>query len=76
MSKMIRGLRVTVKDHEEISKALRRLKNKVKENGNLKIVQEKEYYEQPSLVRKREKAVARARHLKKISKQKLPPIRK
>lgn len=76
MSKIFKGLRVTVKEHEDISKALRKLKNKVKENGNLKIVQEKEFYEQPSLVRKREKAVARARHLKRIAKQKLPQIRK
>jgi small subunit ribosomal protein S21 len=76
MAKIIKGLRVTVKDHEDISRALRRLKNKVKDNGNLKIVQEKEYYEQPSLVRKREKAVGRARHLKRISKQQLPQIKK
>lgn len=76
MSKIFKGLSVTVKEHEDISKALRKLKNKVKENGNLKILQEKEFYEQPSLVRKREKAVARARHLKRIAKQKLPAIRK
>lgn len=75
MSTPIR-LKVVVKDHEDISKALRRFKNKVKDNGNLKILQEKEFYEQPSLTRKKEKAVARARHLKKIAKQKLPSIRK
>lgn len=72
MAKLIKGLRVTVKDHEDISKALRRLKNKVKDNGNLRIVQEKEFYEQPSLVRKREKAIGRARHLKRVAKQALP----
>jgi ribosomal protein S21 len=72
MAKIFKGLRVTVKDHEDISRALRRLKNKVKDNGNLKILQEKEFYEQPSLTRKREKAVARARHLKKVAKQQLP----
>ena len=69
MRKMIKGLRVTVKDYEDIGKALRRLKNKVKDNGNLKIVQDKEYYEQPSLARKREKAAGRSRHLKRLKKQ-------
>lgn len=69
MTRQIKGLRVTVKDYEDISRALRRFKNKVKDNGNLKIVQEKEFYEQPSLVRKREKAVGRARHLKRLKKQ-------
>lgn len=72
MSRAINGLRVTVKEWDNIDKSLRKLKNMVKENGNLKIVQEKEYYEQPSLVRKREKAIGRARHLKKLRKQALP----
>lgn len=72
MSKSIKGLRVTLKDHEDIGRALRRLKNKVKDNGNLKIVQDKEFYVQPSLARNRAKAVARARHLKKMAKQDLP----
>lgn len=69
-------LSVRLKETEDVSKALRRLKNKVKDNGNLKILQEKEYYERPSIVRKREKAVARSRHLKRLAKQKLPQIRK
>jgi small subunit ribosomal protein S21 len=76
MRKLIKGLRVTVKDHEDISKALRRFKNKVKDNGNLKIVQDKEYYEQPSLARKREKAAGRARHLKRLKKQQTNIIKK
>lgn len=72
MSRSIKGLRVTIKDNMDITKALRILKNKVKDNGNLRIVQEKEYYEQPSLVRKKEKAVGRARHLKRLRKQNTP----
>lgn len=72
MAKMINGLKVTVKDREDISKSLRRLKNKVKENGHLKVLQSKEFYEKPTLKRKREKAAGRARHLKKVEKQQLP----
>jgi len=69
-------LSVRLKEHEDVSRALRRLKNKVKDNGNLKILQEKEFYEKPSLSRKREKAIARARHLKRLQKQKLPQIKR
>jgi len=69
-------LSVRVRDHEDVSRALRRLKNKVKENGNLKILQEKEYYEKPSIVHKREQAVARVRYLKRLEKQKLPQIKR
>jgi small subunit ribosomal protein S21 len=69
MSKSIKGLRVSVKDYEPIDKALRRFKNKVKDNGNLKIVQDKQSYEQPCLVRKREKAAGRARYLKRLKKE-------
>ena len=72
MKRNTRGLQVSLRDGDDISKALRKFKNKVKDNGTLKLLQEREFYTKPSLVRKREKAVARSRHLKKLSKEKLP----
>ena len=67
-----KGTIVTVKDGEDINRALRRLKNKVEDAGTLKTLQKKEYYEKPTTARKRKKAAGRARFLKKIEKEQLP----
>ena len=67
-----KGLIVTVRDGEDINKALRKLKNKVEEAGTLKSLQKKEHYEKPTTARKRKKAAGRARFLKKIEKEQLP----
>jgi len=67
-----KGTIVTVKDGEDINRALRRLKNKVEDAGTLKTLQKKEHYEKPTTARKRKKAAGRARFLKKIEKEQLP----
>ena len=67
-----KGTIVTVKDGEDINRALRRLKNKVEDAGTLKTLQKKDYYEKPTTARKRKKAAGRARFLKKIEKEQLP----
>ena len=67
-----KGTIVTVKDGEDINRALRRLKNKVEDAGTLKTLQKKEYYEKTTTARKRKKAAGRARFLKKIEKEQLP----
>lgn len=67
-----KGLVVTLRDGEDINKALRKLKNKVEEAGTLKSLQKKEHYEKPTTARKRKKAAGRARFLKKIEKEQLP----
>lgn len=72
MRENTRGIVVTLRDNDDISKALRKFKNKVKDNGTLRLLQEREFYTKPSLERKREKAVARSRHLKKVAKEQLP----
>lgn len=67
-----RGTIVTVRDGEDINRALRKLKNKVEEAGTLKTLQKKEFYEKPTTARKRKKAAGRARFLKKLEKEQLP----
>jgi len=66
------GSTVFVKDGEDISKALRRFKNKIEDGGKLKDLQKKEFYEKPTSVRKRKAGAARARWAKKLKEQQLP----
>jgi small subunit ribosomal protein S21 len=67
-----KGLVVTLRDGEDINKALRKLKNRVEEAGTLKTLQKKEFYEKPTTARKRKKAAGRARFVKKLEKEQLP----
>ena len=67
-----KGIVVTLRDGEDINKALRKLKNKVEEAGTLKTLQKKEFYEKPTTARKRKKAAGRARFMKKLEKEQLP----
>ena len=60
------GSRVDVRNND-IGRALRKFKKKVQDNGILQEVKNREYYEKPSVKRKRAKAAARARWLKKLS---------
>lgn len=73
MNNRIKGTSVIVKDGEDIDRAIRRFKNKVEESGVLKDLQKHEFYEKPTTERKRKKAAGRARFLKKLEKQQLPP---
>lgn len=71
-NQQIKGLGIVVKEGEDINRALRRFKNKVEDSGLLKTLQQKEFYEKPTTVRKRKKAAGRARHLRRIEKAQLP----
>ena len=64
-----RGLYVEVRNND-VSKALRRLKKLMNQEGMVKDMRKKEFYEKPSAVRKREKAQARKRWLKEQEKNK------
>jgi len=72
MRNEIKGTAVTVKDGEDINRAIRRFKNKVEEAGTLKALQKKEFYEKPTTERKRKKSAAKARYMKKLEKEQLP----
>lgn len=58
--------------NDDINKALRKFKNKVKNSGKLDDCRKHEYYEKPTTKRKREKAAAVARYKKQLSKQQPP----
>lgn len=59
----ITGLKVWVNDGNA-EKALRKLKKKMDNDGKLQTLKAKEFYEKPSIAKKRERDVARKRHLK------------
>ena len=66
------GNRVTVKDNENITQALRRFKRKIEDSGLLDDLRAKEFYEKPTTERKRKKGAAKARWRKKLQKEQLP----
>ena len=60
------GLKVVVGDGEKaFEKALRTFNKKVQGSGLLRELRDREFYEKPSIKRKREKDVARKREQKK-----------
>jgi small subunit ribosomal protein S21 len=73
MNHKSKGTGITVKEHENINQALRRFKRKVEDAGILDDLRAKEFYEKPTTARKRAKGAARARWLKKLQKEQLPP---
>ena len=70
--KKLVGTGITVKEGEDISRALRRFKNKVVDSGKLDDLRAKEFYEKPTTERKRKKGAARARWRKQMEKEQLP----
>lgn len=70
---ILRGRKVIVGDMP-ITTALRKFKQRVDDSGVLEEVKSRMTFEKPTLVRKRKKAAARARWLKKLQEQKLPKI--
>ena len=64
---IIKGLKVEVRNND-VNYALRKFKKKVQEDGILQEVRNREYFEKPSIKRKKAKAAARARWLKKLAK--------
>jgi small subunit ribosomal protein S21 len=66
-----RGVSVEVGDN--FNSALRKFKKKVDDGGVLLEVISRQSYEKPTTVRKRKKGAARARWLKQLRSQQLPP---
>jgi small subunit ribosomal protein S21 len=61
------GLYVEVRNND-INRAMRKLKKMINNEGIMKEVREREYFEKPSLKRKKAKAAARKRWLKQQAK--------
>ncbi len=70
--KKLVGTGITLKEGEDISRALRRFKNKVVDSGKLDDLRAKEFYEKPTTERKRKKGAAKARWRKQLEKESLP----
>jgi small subunit ribosomal protein S21 len=68
----IKGTTVYLREGDDVSRALRKFKNKVEESGKLKDLKAKEFYEKPTTQRKRKKAAAKARYRKQLEKEQLP----
>ena len=66
-----KGLYVTVINND-VNRALRKLKKKINNDGLLKELRERQHFEKPSAKRKKAKAAARKRWLKKSSGMELP----
>ena len=64
-----RGLYVEVRNND-VGRAMRKLKKLCNNEGMIKDMRKNEFYEKPSVVRKREKAQARKRWLKLQEKNK------
>lgn len=58
--------------HDNVEKAIRKLKKKVQDSGLLNELREREFYEKPTTARKRAKNQARRRWQKKLEAQALP----
>ncbi|MCB1824280.1 MAG: 30S ribosomal protein S21 [Candidatus Competibacter sp.] len=66
---------VKVKDNEPFDVALRRFKRSCEKAGVLSEVRRREFYEKPTQERKRKRAAAVKRHLKKLSREAARRIR-
>jgi small subunit ribosomal protein S21 len=70
----MREYKNSVKVHDgNVEKALRKFKKKIQESGLLDTLRANEFYEKPTTERKRKKGAAKARWLKKLRSQQLPP---
>jgi len=58
--------------HDNIEKALRKLKKKVADSGILQELRDRETYEKPTTRRKKAKAAAKRRWKKKLADEQLP----
>lgn len=65
----LRGSRVEVRNND-VTRALRKFKKQMQEDGILQELRQREFYEKPSIKRKKAKAAARSRWLKQLAKQK------
>lgn len=66
---------IKVRENEPFDVALRRFKRSCEKAGILSEVRRREHYEKPTTVRKRNKAAAVKRHLKKLSRESARRVR-
>jgi small subunit ribosomal protein S21 len=59
------GLKVTVRDGEDVNRAIRRLKKKVEAAGLMQELRDRQFYVKPSEQRRKDKKAGRMRWLRK-----------
>lgn len=64
-----------IRENESFDVALRRFKRSCEKSGILSEVRRREFYEKPTTERKRAKASAIKRHIKKLTRENLKRIR-
>lgn len=60
---------IKLKDNESFESAMRRFKKQVEKTGTLSDLRRREFYDKPSVRRKKKDVAARKRALKKIKRQ-------
>lgn len=68
---IISGNTVYVKN-DNVEQALRKFKKKIQDSGLLQELRNREFYEKPTITRKRKASAAKQRWSKQIESQKLP----
>jgi small subunit ribosomal protein S21 len=68
---MLNGSTVYVRN-DNVEQAIRKLKKRLQDNGMLQELRDREFFEKPTVERKRKKAAAKQRWKKKIQSQQLP----
>jgi small subunit ribosomal protein S21 len=63
---------VFLREGDDVHRALRKFKNKIEDSNKLKDLQQKEFYEKPTTMRKRKAGAAKSRWKKKLKDQQLP----
>jgi len=66
---------VKIKENEPFDVALRRFKRSCEKAGVLSEVRRREFFEKPTWERKRKKAAAKKRHLKKLARENARRVR-
>ncbi|GAC30047.1 MULTISPECIES: 30S ribosomal protein S21 [Alteromonadaceae] len=66
---------VKVRDNEPFDIALRRFKRSCEKAGVLSEVRRREFFEKPTWERKRKKAAAKKRHMKKLARENARRVR-
>ena len=70
------GISVIARDKEDIESLIRRFKKKVNKSGILKDLRKKEYYDKPSMAKRKKSAEARKRNERDLAKEAMKKTKK
>ena len=70
------GISVIARDKEDVESLIRRFKKKVNKSGILKDLRKKEYYDKPSMAKRKKSAEARKRNERDLAKEMMKKTKK